>query len=295
MNFKTATHFYTATDTFLDSNKMFSVCKECCNEIYNNFFANDKSMDKTLLRMCRLLNVRFDERTLEATKQQIETYIAKDMSIENVFGMYKSKLLSTQKTQIGERNAGEDYTFEEPFHNVLLNPLSNTDDNSEYLKQFWGDKFEVEEYIFLENELSEWKKTHRCDTKAEESLLKELCHKELEIRKARNEDRATGNLVKELQDLMKTASVDPSKTSSSNAGKNQDTFSSFIKIIEQNEPADYYKDKDLFKNFDNIDWYFRKYVTRPLKNFIIQSRDFNVSEEDNNEEEDNVEDIIDEE
>jgi hypothetical protein len=120
--------------------------------------------------------------------------------------------------------------------------------------------------------------------------LKEICHVELKIRKARIEDKSTASLVKELQDLMKTANVDPAKASLANAGKSQDTFSSFIKTIEENEPADFYKDKDLFKDFDNLDWYFKKYVTRPLKNFIqIGSRDFDVSDNDF---EDEIEDDI---
>ncbi len=53
-----------------------------------------------------------------------------------------------------------------------------------------------------------------------------------------------------------------------------------MKVIEENEPASYYEDKKLFKDFDDIDFYFKKYVTRPLKNFVTQSRDFNVDTED---------------
>jgi hypothetical protein len=88
--------------------------------------------------------------------------------------------------------------------------------------------------------------------------------------------------VKRLQELMRTASVDPAKAATANSGQAKDTFSSFIKIIEENEPASYYgqDSKKLFKDFDNIDFYFKKYITRPLKNFITQSRDFNVDIED---------------
>ena len=152
------------------------------------------------------------------------------------------------------------------------------------MKLFWGDNYEYEDYIYLEKELAEWKKTHKADTKAEEMLLKEICHKSLEIRKSRERNGNSADLVKQLQDLMKTAAVDPSKTSSIGAGKSQETFSAFIKTIEETEPAEYFKDKELFKDFDNLDFYFKKYLTRPLKNFITQSRDFNVSSEEDEEE-----------
>jgi hypothetical protein len=62
-----------------------------------------------------------------------------------------------------------------------------------------------------------------------------------------------------------------------NAGKSQETFSAFIKTIEENEPAEYFEDKKLFKDFDNLNFYFEKYILRPLKNFVINSRDFDVS------------------
>jgi hypothetical protein len=150
------------------------------------------------------------------------------------------------------------------------------------LKQFWGDNFSYDDFTFLERELSEWKKTHKCDTKAEISLLKELCYKELEIRKKRMENAGSGTsaLVKEKQELMKTASVDPAKTSLASSGKNFDILSEKIKIMEVTDPADYFSDKDLFSDYDDIDWYYQKYHVRPAKNFITNSRDFNVDKDD---------------
>jgi len=38
-----------------------------------------------------------------------------------------------------------------------------------------------------------------------------------------------------------------------------------------------------------LNWYFKKYFLRPLKNFITQSRDFNVDFDEN--EEDDMSDI----
>jgi hypothetical protein len=156
--------------------------------------------------------------------------------------------------------------------------------DNEDLAYYWGTGLNEEDYAYLEKELSEWKKTHRCDTKAEESLLREICLTALAIRKERAAQHSPKSLVKDLQDLMKTASVDPAKTAQANSGKSLDTYSSFIKIIETKEPAEYYKDKMLFRDFDKLDKYFKDYVTRPLKNFVTQSRDFNVEVEEDSDE-----------
>jgi hypothetical protein len=284
MKMKTPGMFYQAVDNgFVDQNGYMSVCSDCCNEIFNNYYASNHSIPKSILSTCRTLNIKYDESAVQATEEQLLRFLEKEKETDKIFGFYKAKLATRQKTRIGERNGNDDLTFMEPMTRVSNeNELEGIDD-AVYLKQTWGANLDYDDYVWLENELAEWKKTHKCDTKAEETLLKELCFKGLEIRKARGEKRVPGNLVTEYQALMKTASVDPAKTAVAGSGKSQDTFSSFIKTIEQNEPADYYRDKSLFKDFDNIGWYFRKYVTRPLKNFITQSRDFNVSEDDEDE------------
>jgi hypothetical protein len=285
MKMKPAMDFFEATDLFLDANGKMSICRNCCNDIYNDIFLSERNFEKALLKTCRILNVRYDETAIFAAKETLQSMLEKGLDTDKIFGMYKGKLSKTQETRINNRDLTEDFTFQELGYGLVENPMTDDDyEDAHDLKQFWGTNFEKEDYDWLEEELADWKKTHKCDTKAEETLLKEICYKEFDIRKDRAEGRDPSNKVKQLQDLMKTASVDPAKTAMAGSGKSQDTFSSFIKTIEQNEPAEYYKDKELFKDFDNIDFYFRKYVTRPLKNFITQSRDFNVEADDGEDE-----------
>ena len=39
--------------------------------------------------------------------------------------------------------------------------------------------------------------------------------------------------------------------------------------IEQTTPAEYYKDQTLFKDFDGLGEYFKRMITRPIKNIIF--------------------------
>jgi len=281
MEMKKPNNFYSAVDD-LDSNGFFSICKSCCESIYDSYYNVEHDVARAMLRTCRKINLMFDEGALESTLIQIKSAMDKGKTYDGILGLYKSKLTVSSKSDFFDRGEYTDFTFTEP--SVSLPPSEPLDNSEESfdLKQYWGENLNFDDYVFLEKEMSEWKKTHKCDTKAEETLLKEICHKQLEIRKKREElkGNSPAALVKELQQLMVTAAIDPSKTASIGAGKSQDTFSSFIKTIEEKEPADFYKDKELFKDYDNIDFYFRKYVTRPLKNFITQSRDFNVETEE---------------
>lgn len=271
---KATANFYPATNTFLDANGVMSICKDCCNGIFNDILASYPSnYYRAFLNTCRMLDVVFLQGAIDATLVHLERhYFSKNRDCNAIFGIYKSKISSLDRM-----NSQSDLRFVEP-----PKPLSGTydGDDAEELAQFWGSGFEAEDYIYLETELDDWKKTHKSDTKAEVTLLKELCHISLAIKKQRLQEGSVVGLVKEMQTLMKTANVDPAKASIASAGKSQDTFSSFIKTIEETEPAEFYEDKTLFKDYDNIGGYFDKYVTRPIKNFITGSRDFNVDDEE---------------
>lgn len=288
MEEKKQTEFFKTTDIFLDKNGYMSICKDCCQDIYVRYYQVEHSVDRAMLRLCRTLNWKYGEDFLNSMKKQLQNSnkTPDDPIVPSIYIMKLFLLGRTAGAKFGEKTIDvNDLVFREPDSEVKHEIGSDAfGEDTPGLKIFWGESFSYEDYIFLEAELAQWKNSHKADTYAEISLLKELCYKELEIRKARIETKTTGTLVKEKQDLMKTASVDPAKANMASSGKSFDTFSSFIKTIEETEPAEYYKDKGLFKDFDNIEFYFEKYVRRPLKNFITGSRDFNVDAEENEEE-----------
>ena len=283
MREKKTSEFFKATDVFLDTNGYQSVCRDCCKEIYLRYYSFEHDLRKSIYRTCKTLNWLYTERAIDATERTLNSRSTAPDS-ESVIGTYRSKL-SMRDFGDGIRRLEEegtkDLTFKE-FSDVTERPTTDEIGDDAFgektvdLKDFWGSNFTYDQYVFLEAELARWKATHLSDTYAQISLLKELCYKELEIRNARVEGNGTSAMIKEKQDLMKTASVDPAKANAASFGQNKESFGLIIKQIEETEPAEFYKDKDLFKDFDNLAWYFEKYLRRPLKNFITGSRDFNV-------------------
>ena len=279
MEFKTDTHFYKATDFFLDSNQMFSVCKECIEDIYNSFFSVEGTMEKTLLRMCKILNVRYDESAIESTKKHIQTYEERGLESGNIFGTYKSKLGALQATQIGSRDTEEDLTYVEPSLEVIQSIPSKEIPDIEYYEDAWGktDKLTLDDYEYLETEFSRWNKTTKCDTQSEIVLVREICHKQNEIRKARVEGASTGNLVRQLQEIMKNSNLTPLQQNAADSNKFADAFGVWIKDIENLTPAEWWKDQIKFNDMDGIEE-DRKDIIRSIRNFITGSRDFNTVE-----------------
>jgi hypothetical protein len=269
--------FYPTTDPYLDAAlKVMSICRSCCNDIFVDSLKSESSLQAAVLKTCKMINLKYDESAIDAALKDA-TSKERDFSI----GMYKAKIMLMGRSSVTEKASDMNLTYQDnPIVNMNL-PVPSTDEVDSEVVTYWGEGYETKDYEWLEKMLDEWKRSHKCDNKAEETLLREIVFKQFEIEKARQSQSSTASLVKELQDLLKTANVDPAKAALANSGKAQETFSSFIRMIEENEPASYYsqEDRKLFKDFDNIEWYFDKYVRRPLKNFIIGSRDFNVEGE----------------
>lgn len=276
---KKTQHFYVATDLYIDTNGFMSVCKDCIQDIYVLFLATSPSMEHAIYRLCRLFNVRYDERAVQAMYVHMEKL--ENKGVENptyVFGLYKNKLLAVQKNAIVDRDMDLfDFTFVEPTHEALNNLSSEEIDNVEYYENAWGKGsfLSAEDYEFLEQEFAKWKRTTNCDTQSEEVLVREICHKQNEIRKARIEGKTVDGLVKSLQEIMKNSALTPALQNAASSGKSVDAFGSWIKDIEQLTPAEWFKNQTKYKDMDGIEE-DRKDIKRSIQNFVTGSRDFNT-------------------
>ena len=154
-------------------------------------------------------------------------------------------------------------------------------DKIKQLQLFWGNGFTYDEYMFLENELEGWKATHKYNDRADLILLKEICLQILTVRIKRESKEDTSKALKDLQDLMKTASVDPAKSNSNDLNKSGEALGVWIKDIEQYRPGEWYDQQEKYKDMDGFIAYIKNYIIRPIKNFIAGSRDFKILTEKN--------------
>jgi uncharacterized protein YdcH (DUF465 family) len=286
-----ASDFYESTDGgLIDSNGLQSVCKQCTQELYTRFYDETNSIEKAIHRLCTSLNIKYSNEAVDALKAHVATYLESGKSVNSVFGIYKSKLMSVQKTM--DKNSLEAMVYED-VGTVFMTKEFNTKEIPipQELIKFWGSEFSREDIEFLENQYASFKNTHSADTYAQIVLLKEVCYTMLTIKLLRKTGDDTKKEVKELQELMKNLAISPNATITSSAeGKGADAFGLWIQDIEREEPAQWLKSDprgDMYRDVGNVEEYFQKYIVRPLKNFILSSKDFNI---DDNQEEDLFED-----
>lgn len=280
---KAESNFYTAVDKVLDRNGFFSVCKDCCDEIFKANYGATKDLFSAILNTCRILNVAFSREALTSAEARISSLIQKGKSFDEskIFGYYLQGLAGS-KNIIG--SSLTNLTFSEPDRVEMPKDTISFESEDEELTfedyQFeWGRGYTLEEYEWLERRAFEYKQHHSIDTPAEKALLREIVFKEYEIRKAREALDPYDGLLKDFQRLVKDANLAPAQ--GSNSGKSMETFGMFIKQIEEKEPAEVFGDqRQAFVDWQNIREYFLKYIVRSIKNFITGSKDFNVDSVD---------------
>jgi hypothetical protein len=276
METKHENNFYAAVDHFLDSNGKMSICKDCINSMYDSFYRTEKDVGRTILKMCRILNVKFDPSAIESVEQQIETMKENGRELSGVFGTYKSKLLAIQSGKIGERNLEPDLTYHEPPSEIVEETLSvDEGKNLEYFEAKWGPGLNMDDYIFLDQEYSDFARSSKLDTHAEEIFVKEICYIRNSIRKKREQSKPVGNDLDTLTKLMKETALTPAQQGGSS--KSIDTFGNWIKDVETMTPAEWYKEQEKYRDMDGIEEDLED-IKRSIKNFITDSRDFTSTE-----------------
>lgn len=277
---KSSGNFFSAVNKELDCNNMMSFCKSCVDEIYSNSLIYEKgNIQKATLRTCRILDVKFNPVAIDSALKQIET---KGSDPKRFFGFYKAKLLLQERENPSDVLVDLSYQHDTP---IIINNPENILKDDEFeeardLKEFWRveDKEDLE---FLETEFANFKKTNKATTHAEIVLLKEICYKLLDMYKDRKQGKSTDSSLKQLMSIMEKSLISPNMVNAANSGENLDTFGAWIADIEKEEPAQWLENegRELYKDVDNVEEYFQKYFVRPLRNFILQAKDWNIDDE----------------
>lgn len=275
--------FYDSVDLgFIDTNGKLSVCKSCIQELYDKVFSETQSIEKTIHKLCVSLNIKYSNEAVSATKAHIETLLNSGKTVNAVFGIFKQKLVSTQKSM--DKSIQEDNTYEDVGTIFVSQETINTKEIPipQEVMDFWGRDLIRDDIEYLENQYANFKQTHKADTYAEITLLKQVCYTLLDIKQARAQGDSTEKLVKELQELMKNLAISPESAKKLQTGREVESLGVWIQDIEQYEPAQWLSTDprgDIYRDVGNVEEYFLKYVVRPLKNFILGSKDFGVDEE----------------
>jgi len=284
MKTKPVSNFLTSFDP-LDSNLRLSVCKQCINDMYDNIYKIENSLENTIYKLCKMLNIKYDDDAISMAKGHANTLIERGTGTPHLFGLYVAKLAS-----LVTKNSGiSDFTFSENVNAIKPDleeeELFNKDEKLNKMRKFWGSNFSIDDLNFLEYRFSQWSLSNSSETESERMHLKYICIAELDIEKSiSSEGKAPAGLIKNWRDLLESAALKPVQATASSSGKGAETWGMINKMIEETTPSEFYKDKELFSDFDKMK-YIKDYIIRCFSNFALGSKEFDINEDDLNSDE----------
>lgn len=242
------------------------ICRKCLDILFEHYtvsYGGDE--DKAIRRICEMFDIYFNESLLNASRKitkdrsRIHTYISRANLLQ-----YKGK---TYDSTLDEER-GNIIESLEHLQQLKEEGIISTSTAS---AERWGvGLFSDEEYKILDEHYKMLKKANpNCDSN-QEIFIKDLCYTKLQQMKAlkANNLDAFKKATELYRDTFKQAGL---KTVQEIDNSNDETLGVTLAVISQYTPEEYYKDKNLYKDFEGLGSYITRFILRPLKNLMFGS------------------------
>jgi hypothetical protein len=243
--------YYTSNSPFHKHTGKLHVCKEC----FWDFVGDDVEKLKIALRMIDrpfLVEIlKSSQEESEGTNKNLIKLYMKNLGMNQ----YKystwddSDFIGHKTTKIQNRESKEVFIEEDSDDELSPQELKN-------LIHFFGKGFEMEDYIWLQNEYEDFLNRYECDSKGMELLIKEICLQQLDIKNRRANGEKVDQQLKTLQDLLGSSNLKPVQETGANAVE-QESFGTLIKKFEREKPIP--EPDPIWKDVDGIGKYIKTF------------------------------------
>lgn len=271
-------HFSMSKSPLYQSNNGYvDVCNDCRDKYYYQLIdLYSGSEEKAIEHMCIQFGWLYEIQALEASRQ-----VSADRSR---ISHYLAKKNLPQTTQYG-------YTDIDTIKFNYINRKKEVIESMEHLEQLkagglattsyttaerWGTGFSDTDYKELDDHYKMLKKYNpNCDNN-QEIFIKDLCYTKLLQMKSMREGGKSDDFDKFTKLYRETFKQAGLKTVAEKDSSNDETFCMTLGFISEYTPEEFYLNKDLYKDNDNIGDYVERHITRPMINLETGSntRDF---------------------
>lgn len=280
------TKYYKSYSNFY-SKGVLPICKDCFGRKFGEYARVYKSNKIAMQRMCMAFDIYFNETAFDKC----------DTKDDAVVGKYFRNLNLGQHSEKSFDDSLKDGIFEfsgerKKVHGVRVAYVDEYDNVQEEIDEKinpkdiekWGIGFDAADYAELNNHYKTLKKANANTDDNQEIFIKDLCYaKMLQMKALRNNDLDNYNRL--TDSYRKTFQQSGIKVVKESASTEDVSFGVSIDTIERYTPAEFYKNQDLYKDFDGIGDYIKRFLLRPLKNLQFGSKEkdfeFFVKDEEN--------------
>ena len=261
-------------------------CKDCTKEIFNKYLEKFGSLEKATYYTCAKLDMPFIKDVYKKAENKKNSYkknTEKDDSKYDTFKYYYGYLWGASSV---EKTTDMWHSFSDS--DADISDIDGAKETEKFVKEQveklameWGEQDSVEDYKFLVYNYNKYTKNVKITTPHQEDLYRDLCLARLEKRKA-EEGRIDADITKiqnRILNLMSKLKLDNFADSKPKSLSEQLIFNK-IAMIEEHEPAEFYKDPKKWKDVHGARKYMEDMVLRPLMNTLAGTKDFDISMDD---------------
>lgn len=280
------TKFYKSNSVFYADGHL-PICKECFSSKFGHFAAEYHSNKMAMQRMCMTFDIYFNEVAFDSC----------DTDDSTVLGNYFRKLnLSQHKGKTFEDSIKEGFDLsgdrkpvKETQEVVNVDSDDEENENADMIDpadiEKWGAGLEPTDYTILNSHYRLLSSSNpQCDGNAEIFII-DLCYTKMQQMKAVRESRVD-DYKKLTESYIKSFAQAGLKTVKDTNAMEDFTIGVNAETIEKYTPAEYYKNRSLYKDHDNIGDYIDRFLLRPLRNLMRGTKDrdaeFFVKDEEEN-------------
>lgn len=287
------TKYYKSYSNFY-SKGILPICKDCFGRKFGEYARVFKSNKIAMQRMCMAFDIYFNETAFDKCDTKDDAVVGKYFRNLNLGQHSEKSFDDSLKDGIfefsGERKRvnGVRVAYVDEYDNVQEE--TDVKINPKDIEQ-WGIGFEPSDYIVLNNHYKTLKKANTNTDDNQEIFIKDLCYaKMLQMKALRENDIDNYNRL--TDSYRKTFQQSGIKVVKESSSVEDVSFGVSIDTIERYTPAEFYKNQNLYKDFDGIGDYIRRFLLRPLRNLQFgttdKDKEFYVKDEENaNEYDDN--------
>lgn len=269
-----AKSFYKCNSELYSDTGYMPVCKNCFTKIIDIYSMKYGSQREAMKRACMAFDIYYDDdlfsqvdgdeafigkylRGLNRTQYRKKTFdnaLDEGLSISGV--MYDKKARNLRDKIIAEEKAEKD--------------AEASIDRADIKK--WGAGFAKEDYEEMNRHYELLKAANPRADGNQENYIMDCCRIKMHQLKASREGSL--DAFQKMTELY-TKSYNNGKLKSVGDGAVAEDFTIGVtaETIEKYTPAEYYKNKELYRDFDGIGEYAERHIFRPLKNIIFGTRD----------------------
>ena len=251
---------------FQANNGYLTWCKECTDKYVAQMTAFYSNNEEHAMRdFCQRAGWNYDLNALVASR---ETYSGhKDRTRISHYAAKKNLNCGGRKTFIDSIK----YNYEQKQHEVITSREQAKSEESTISASAvdrWGVGFTEMDYRLMDDHYRLLKRQNpNCDAN-QEIFIKSLCSLSM-LQANALRDGDSDKYVKLTEQYAKTFKQAGLRTVEEKDNSSDECLGVTLAAISQYTPEEYYKNKDLYRDFDNIGDYFDRFVKRPLKNLMF--------------------------